>query len=443
MYDQKKAQEFEDQLAALKATPPPPQPPRDPSVSEPAYDPVQAVDNSQPAESQDVVKNYLAQKYGFSNRADSGAMVRAEQNAADQKALATYGEAGDQIGAAIAGTKSDPTFYREQRKNADDEIAKVQRARKGEMEDMSFKKASEDEDPNGALAQQLRKIHGATLSRIGGDPSILADMSATDIRDFATKPIDDQIKVSIAQTAAKAKVDAAAQLAANKNSPNAPAQRRVGAYVGKAAMAAANDIHSDKNVSSLVGLYENVARGIHNTTPKMTYYTAHEVLQDYARALSGMSATTDSRIAGITPEIVGEQLTRYKTYFDNDPNKPVDPKLYEFLMNQGQRIKSGFQNSIVNQVNRKAAGKSYPDPEMQRSFEGARDTYLKGDFFKKADEQFATDYQGPVGAEKAGAAAAVVDDGGHQVGEVRKGVDGDYKFKGGNWKDKNNWEKVQ
>lgn len=405
-FDQRKAQEFEELLANLGPLPqvPTTRAPAAPQPEEPAYDPVQVVEQSQPAADPVDVKGYIAKKYGFSDSSNSDALAEAEDVARQKRAIAGYGEAFDQIGASIAGVKSDPSFYREQAKNANTGVDRVQRARKGEIEDISMKNAGEENDPNSPLAQSLKRTYGKTLSSIGGDASILEGMSASQIKEYAAQPISEQVKMSMAKDAARAKVEAANALGSKKSDPNSPQQRRVGIYADKATSAAANDLHNDKNIGKLSALYQNVARGIHNVTPTMTYQVAHEVLQDYAAALSGMNATTDSRIAGITPEMLDEKKAAIATMVTSNPNRPIAPEFYKFLKEQGARLKDGFQNSVVSEVQRKSAGKKYQSPEMQRSFEEARDAYLNGDVFKKTDEAFATThnakYQDAGGAQR-------------------------------------------
>lgn len=179
-FDQRRAQEFEEELARYQGTPPPAELPapaeRAPSVVEepaPAYDPIEAVEGSvgeAPEEQPIDVKDYLAKKFGFDDE-----LKAAKERQQNKRTLAAMGEGADQIGASIAGVKSDPSYYRTMATQADtdykaaaDDKKLVNEYMKTKLSDeRALRKEDRDERRLDQGDKRLGVMEKALTSRVG------------------------------------------------------------------------------------------------------------------------------------------------------------------------------------------------------------------------------------------------------------------------------------
>lgn len=138
------------------------------------------------------VKEYLAKKYGYGEELDDQALEDAQNQASDDRMWARMGEAGANLGAAIAGVQSpDPSFYRGVAKDAGQNVADIKERRAGQIEDLKFGAASRDMDPQGRSADVLRQVYAPVLKKMGIDPNVLSGMSSDEIKSFIQHPVEE------------------------------------------------------------------------------------------------------------------------------------------------------------------------------------------------------------------------------------------------------------
>lgn len=158
--------------AALETSAPKAAPRSKPSVAP------EAVDKSQ------VVRDYIAKKYGFGEGLDRDA-IKDAQGQADQKLLlANLAQAGNTVGAAIAGTKADNSFYDNLRSQSRQGVDDLMTQRRAEAEDIQFGNMQRDasmqaqeDDPASELTSTYQRL--ASRMMPGRD---FSKMSATDIK---------------------------------------------------------------------------------------------------------------------------------------------------------------------------------------------------------------------------------------------------------------------
>lgn len=97
-----------------------------------------------------LVRDYLMKKYGIVAGNDEE-LQQAQDDANQRRLSADIGTAGSNIGAAIAGTKADNSFYDNMRQGADQSVRDLQLKRKNAMDDMALmqsgtKEMQADED---------------------------------------------------------------------------------------------------------------------------------------------------------------------------------------------------------------------------------------------------------------------------------------------------------
>ena len=137
-----------------------------------------------PAPMNPVVKEYIAKKYGFGGDESAEALKLAQEKAGESRLLADLGSAGNTIGAAIAGVKSDTSFYDKMRDGAGQDVKDLQERRKSAIDDMGYGKALKEQEAEGAedapdseVTKTYQMLAGKMLP--GKD---FSKMSATEIK---------------------------------------------------------------------------------------------------------------------------------------------------------------------------------------------------------------------------------------------------------------------
>lgn len=108
-----------------------------------------------------VVVEASKKKYGLSDELSDQAIKDAQQSASEQRKMASLAQAASTIGDAIAGTKSDQSFYDKMRRLADQGLNDILTRRKGMSEEAALDKASREaalSDPNSNASSSFRKI---------------------------------------------------------------------------------------------------------------------------------------------------------------------------------------------------------------------------------------------------------------------------------------------
>lgn len=150
---------------------------------------------------------------------------------------------------------------------------------------------------------------------------------------------------------------------------------------------AANDIHNDSDILATKKRYESVIRGAHNISDDMNVSTAHEVLQDFAAALSGQNASSNFKIESISPKTLEEMLTKVATFAESDPNLPAPSGIVAFLKKQAPRLAGSFEGTIKAAAESKGQGKDYETEDVRNAAQAAVKEYSSGKYFERQKAQ--------------------------------------------------------
>ena len=112
------------------------------------------------AEMNPLVKEYIKKKYGFEGDLSDDALKSAQGRAKDERFTADIGSAAATVGAAIAGTKADTSFYDKLRDGSGQDVRDIQERRKSQMDDLTKKKGMRD-----AELSDLEDDTGSDVSR--------------------------------------------------------------------------------------------------------------------------------------------------------------------------------------------------------------------------------------------------------------------------------------
>lgn len=308
---------------------------------------------SPPKPDDDVLKRYFAR-----NQKNTEDLAGAEDLASKNRLLARMGGAFNTIGAGLAGNaKPDNSGFENLAKDAENPIARVERERRNAAEN------------DRTVTQYLtQKIKAEQLAKNQGDKI----KNQSDLANQKSK--DYNSRTGAISGLAQARLGLQ--------------QDRLGLQTDSKSMAVANDIHNDKSLAGAKQRYESVLRGVHNTTDDMNMSTAHEVLQDYAAALSGQNASSNYKISSISPSTLQEEIAKWEQFYKSDPNQPAPAGLIKFLRTQGPRLLDSFEGSIKAEANTKGKGKNYSNAQLKKAAEDARNYYSNGDYFKETKGQF-------------------------------------------------------
>ena len=79
---------------------------------------------------------------------------------------------------------------------------------------------------------------------------------------------------------------------------------------------------------------------------------AHEILQDYANALSGAKGGgSDYKLKSISPKMLEEMEGNFMTLIKSDPNQPAPKAQVQFLKDMGARLSETYDKQIENRAN--------------------------------------------------------------------------------------------
>jgi hypothetical protein len=164
--------------------------------------------------------------------------------------------------------------------------------------------------------------------------------------------------------------------------------------------AAKAKVVNDKDLVSMTGTSRNIFRGMHtlapdkarvsvsNPTGAVTVTEAHEVLQDFAAALSQGKIASDFKLKSISPKMLQEMSATFDTLLSSDPNQPAPPEQVKFLQNFGTRLGGAYKTQVADRARALRTGltETYKNNPTAAEVAGkALDLYENGEWMTPVD----------------------------------------------------------
>lgn len=132
----------------------------------------------------------------------------------------------------------------------------------------------------------------------------------------------------------------------------------------------------DSSIKTLTTQAQQVHRGL-QTLEAMPYNkVTHEIVQDFATAISGAKGSSDYRVKSIiTPTLEGK-LADLISFLSSNPNQPAPPEVVAYLKEQGHRLEEAYKQSITSQANTLRTGRSYKNNPAANDIMDAKHKYL-------------------------------------------------------------------
>lgn len=265
------------------------------------------------------VQQAIGNKYGFGQGLDQQALQDAQAQANIGRLVSGLGQAGDTIARGVAGRFETPAtegFYKQQAENAQAPVQNIIQGRQGVAQNAAFAQSQEAEDPNSAVAKNLRDIYAPTMKRFGMDPTVLSEMSPNQIKSFMQQPLEYQARL--------ASVEAGKQLMADSKSTAAGAKRDAdqdkslqstqqlleSARGNPAAAQAEKDIYAAQKAKSLANIYGD--------PDKLSMPQVKLLASEIGKIASG-GAPTMGELEGITPNTLIGRLSTVTSSLLNQP----------------------------------------------------------------------------------------------------------------------------
>jgi len=165
----------------------------------------QGMPQSQPsADSSNVVKQAIAQKYGFGPKLDSNALQSAMDESKQNVGNAMTGEGANTIGWALARQpgKADNQFYQQQIQHANQPVADIQALRQAKIQDLGAEEQMGSADASSSTSKAVQDAY----IRLGFPADSVRQLSANDLKQIQS-PVELKAKIDEQKQVAQARID--------------------------------------------------------------------------------------------------------------------------------------------------------------------------------------------------------------------------------------------
>lgn len=314
------------------------------------------------------VADYIAQKLAAQNQQLQGAQQQAGKN----RLIAGLTEGIGQIGAGLAHQKTfDPNSYKFLTQNAEapvEDVLQKQKAQQAALQQIGTEntvaQSAAMDDPNSVQSTVSRNLAASMLKKYGEDPSIVQGMSASDLKDFIEKPLDQmetrdsreqiaQLKAKeLNQKAAQASDDRSDRQTAAADAKTTADQNKAFLQTGQllesargnpAASQAEKDIYAAQKANSLATMYGDPNK----LNPQQTQLLRNEI----SKIASGQGST-QAELEGLDPKTLNGALAGVWQKFSNSPSPANAGSFIKTYQDYANQVTKDAQKVITDKYGR-------------------------------------------------------------------------------------------